>query len=134
MAAVSGERRMAVWTGRRTWNLVSSVLHTPVNSIIATRNGTTALTAMVEVSERRGTIAPYRVVENTASGKDQQRNWSYARVGDDWNLERWKEEREAAHTVAGVVDLDAAGIAWLVTEGARTASHGDTIRYVPRTH
>jgi hypothetical protein len=30
-----------------TWNLVRSVLHTPVANIIATRNGTTALTAMV---------------------------------------------------------------------------------------
>jgi hypothetical protein len=30
-----------------TWNLVSSVLHTPVANIIATRNGTTALTAMM---------------------------------------------------------------------------------------
>jgi hypothetical protein len=30
-----------------TWYLVNSVLQTPVNSIIATRNGTAALTAMM---------------------------------------------------------------------------------------
>lgn len=33
-----------------TWNLVNKVLHTPVNSIIATRNGTAALTAMMAMS------------------------------------------------------------------------------------
>lgn len=30
-----------------TWYLVNSVLQTPVNSIIATKNGTAALTAMM---------------------------------------------------------------------------------------
>jgi len=45
-----------------------------------------------------------------------------------------KGREKAAYAAAGVVDLDAAGIAWLVTDGAWTASHGDTIRYVPQAH
>jgi hypothetical protein len=32
-----------------TWYFVNNVLHTPVSSIIATRNGTAALTAMMSV-------------------------------------------------------------------------------------
>lgn len=35
--------------GMSTWYLVSNVLQTPVSSIIATRNGTAALTAMISV-------------------------------------------------------------------------------------
>lgn len=36
-----------VGEGRRTWYFVRRVLHTPVRSIIPTRNGTAALFAMV---------------------------------------------------------------------------------------
>ena len=39
---------------RPTWYLVKSVLHTPVSSIIATRNGIAPLEAMVSVADSLG--------------------------------------------------------------------------------
>lgn len=102
------------------------MLHTPVSSIIATRNGTTALTAMVELARMPRDNGSYRV-EWSEARRNKGVSSGHAKGMKD--LDRgWKEKTKAAHAAADVVDSDLAGIAWLVTEGARTASHGDTMR------
>ena len=118
--------------GEQTWYLVSSVLHTPVNSIIPTRNGTTAWTAMVAVVELRRTRRSYRgglwCWESGGENKEPhlvERLWRgtvrYEGDRDDYESSENSRQPEAA---ADDASLELTAVAWL----------GDAVRISNQHH
>jgi hypothetical protein len=95
---------------------VSSVLHTPVNSIMATRNGTTALTAMVDDGALES-LRSYRRRDAWIGTRREQRTTTSSRGLEGYAraCRRWKcLGLPGSEKLLLMTGLELTAVAWLV--------------------